>query len=406
MRIASADIITSCPGRNYVTFKLTTDDGIIGLGDATLNGRELAVVAYLKEHVAPLLIGRDAHSIEDTWQYLYRGAYWRRGPVTMATIAAVDTALWDIKAKSAGLPLYQLLGGACRRSIRAYGHATGRDLPELLQSVAARRAEGFTAMRIQSGLPGLSRTYGTLAVGAGNGAYEPAQPGDLPDEEPWDSSTYLRHMPEIFAAVRAEVGPGIELLHDVHNRLTPNEAARLGKALEPYDPYWVEDPTPAENPAVIRAMRQHTSVPIALGETFNTVWDYRTLIEEQLIDFVRSSVTHAGGLTSLKKLIEYAAQFQIRSAFHGPSDISPVGLAAALHLDMAIHNFGIQEYMPHPPEASSVFESDYRFADGAFVLGDAPGLGVTLIEDAASRFPYRRAYLPVARNLDGTMHDW
>ena len=403
MKIAAADVFVSSPGRNYVTLRVTTDDGRTGLGDATLNGRELAVAAYLREHVAPLLIGRDAHAIEDTWQYLYRGVYWRRGPVTMAAIAAVDTALWDLKAKAAGMPLYQLLGGASRTHVRAYGHANGGTIEELLESVAARVAEGFGAVRVQAGVAGLGPVYG---VADGDGPYEPARRQATPPVERWDTRAYLRHIPTVFAAVRDRFGPELDVLHDVHHRLTPMQAARLGATLEEFDPYWLEDVTPAENQEALALVRRHTTVPIATGEVFNTVLDYQYLIRDQLIDFARSSVTHAGGITALRRIFDHAALYQIRSAVHGPSDISPVGFAAALHLDLALHNFGIQEYMPHPAEAAEVFHVAYRYADGALHPGEAPGLGVEFDEPAAARHPYRPAPLPVCRLADGTVHDW
>lgn len=401
MRIAAAEVIVTSPARNFVTLKVTTDDGVVGYGDGTLNGRELAVASYLRDHVAPLLIGRDPHRIEDTWQYLYRGAYWRRGPVTMAAIAAVDVALWDIKGKVAGLPLYQLLGGASRDAVRTYGHASGRDVPALLESVREYRERGFTAIRIQCGVPGLDRMYAVSRPSS-----RPAGAGPLPEAEEWETPAYLRFMPKAFAAVREEFGEELPLLHDVHHRLTPIEAARLGKALEPFDLFWLEDPTPAENQEALRLVRQHTVTPLAIGEVFNTVWDYQTLIREQLIDYVRSSVTHAGGVTALRKIFDYAALYQIKAAIHGPVDISPVGMAAGLHLDLAIHNFGIQEFAPHRPETLEVFRVGYRFEDGYLHPGDAPGIGVTVDEEAAARYPYSPAYLPVNTLRDGTVHDW
>ncbi|MCO4253262.1 D-mannonate dehydratase ManD [Pseudarthrobacter raffinosi] len=406
MKIESAEVFVASPGRNYVTLKLTTDTGLTGLGDATLNGRELAVVAYLQEHVAPLLVGRDAHAIEDTWQYLYRGAYWRRGPVTMAAIAAVDMALWDIKAKAAQMPLYQLLGGPSRTKLRAYAHATGWSTGELIASVQQRIDEGFTAVRIQPGVPGLNRTYGVNGAGSALGAYEPAARLALPEEEDWDTSAYMRHIPGVFGTVRDKFGPEIDLLHDVHHRLTPIQAAKLGAALEPFNPFWLEDVTPAENQAALSLVRTHTTVPLAIGETFNSIFDYQILIRDQLIDYVRSAVTHAGGITAMRKLADYAALYQIKLAIHGPSDISPVGFAAALHLDLAVHNFGIQEYMMHPVQARDVFDVDYTYADGALYLSDSPGLGVRYDETAAAAYPYERAYLPVNRLKDGTLHDW
>jgi mannonate dehydratase len=295
MKIDQAEVIVTSPDRNFVTLRLTTNEGLVGLGDGTLNGRELAVVAYLKEHVVPLLIGRDPMAIEDTWQFLYRSAYWRRGPVTMAAIAAVDMALWDIKGKAAGMPLYQLLGGASRKGLMAYGHASGKELPELFDSIRKYLALGYRAIRVQTGVPGLHAIYGIASQEGlpGNEGrrydYEPAQRGALPAQEDWDTRAYLRHVPGVFEAVRAEFGAELPLLHDAHHRMTPIQAAKLGRALEPYDLFWLEDCTPAENQEALRLVRQHTITPLAIGEVFNTAWDFRTLIQEQLIDYVRAS---------------------------------------------------------------------------------------------------------------------
>ncbi|MET8867362.1 D-mannonate dehydratase ManD [Nonomuraea sp. NPDC004580] len=399
MKIVDAKVVLTSPGRNFVTLRIETDEGVTGLGDATLNGRELAVVSYLTDHVVPLLLGTDPHRIEDTWQSLYRGAYWRRGPVTMAAIAAVDVALWDIKAKVAGLPLYQLLGGASRERVRTYGHASGRDLPELFDSIRARLEQGYQAIRVQTGVPGLKRVYGvrhTVDTAA----------GPRPVVEDWDTPAYLRSLPKVFDAVRQEFGPDLPLLHDAHHRLTPMQAARLGKDLEPYDLFWLEDCTPAENQEGLRLVRSHTTTPLAIGEVFNTVYDYKTLIGEQLIDYVRSAVTHFGGVSPLRKLFDYAAQYQIKTAVHGPEDISPVGMAAAIHLDLAVHNFGIQEYAGYTEATEAVFPHAYTFTDGHLHPGEEPGLGVSLDEERAAAHPYEAAYLPINRLQDGTIHDW
>lgn len=415
MNISSVEVLVSSPGRNFVTLRITTDDGYVGLGDATVNGRELAVAAYLSEHVAQLLIGRDAHQIEDTWQYLYRGAYWRRGPITMAAIAAVDTALWDIKAKVAGLPLYQLLGGKSRIGCLTYGHASGAELPELFDSIRAHLDQGYQAIRIQTGIPGLDSVYGVAssknaeAGGGGTTArydHEPARRSAVPVEERWDTRAYLRHAPHVFEAVRNEFGAEIPLLHDAHHRLTPIQAAKLGKSLEPFDLFWLEDVTPAENQAALRRVREHTTTPLAIGEVFNTIWDYRQLFEEQLIDYVRSPVTHAGGITALRRIFDYASVYQIKSGVHGPTDISPVGLAAALHLGIAIPNFGIQEYMKHSAATDELFRPTYTFETGYLIPGDGPGLGVSYDDTLADAYPYEGAYLPVNRLIDGSMHDW
>lgn len=401
--IARVDVFLTSPSRNFVTLKVTTSDGLVGWGDATVNGRELAVASYLRDHLAPALVGHDADRIEDTWQYFYRGVYWRRGPIGMAAIGAVDMALWDIKGKAAGMPVYQLLGGAVRDKILAYTHATGWTLPELLDSVAARQAEGFRAVRVQSGVPGLDTVYGVSRVA---GSYEPAGRGAGPVEELWDTDAYLRHAPGLLRSVREAVGPELKLLHDVHHRLTPTEAGRLGHSLEDVDLFWLEDVTPAENQTLLRAVRQHTTVPLAIGEVFNTIWDAHELISERLIDYIRMAVVHAGGISHLRKVLAFAEVYQVKGAPHGPSDVSPINMAASLHLGLATTNIAIQEHMGYDPLVFEVFRAGYRLDDGYLHPGDAPGLGVDFDETAAASFPYRQAYLPIARDLDGTMKDW
>jgi mannonate dehydratase len=402
MKIVDAKVIVCCPGRNLVTLKVMTEEGVYGLGDATLNGRELAVASYLSDHVLPLLIGRDARRIEDTWQYLYKGAYWRRGPVTMSAIAAVDTALWDIKGKSLNTPLYQLLGGASRDAVLVYGHASGAGIEETVEAVAQYRKTGYRAIRAQAGIPGLQTTYG---VGRGSFHYEPAEK-NAPPENQWSSEAYMSFIPTLFARLRKEFGPEPHLLHDVHHRLTPIEAARLGRSLEPYHLFWMEDPTPAELQESFRLIRRHTTTPLAVGEVFNSIFDCQRLIQEQLIDYIRTAVVHAGGITHLRRIANLAEMYQVRTGSHGATDLSPVCMGAALHFDLSVHNFGIQEYMRHADETNAVFPHAYKFEDGFMHPGEEPGIGVDINEELAAKYPYQRAYLPVNRKLDGTMHNW
>ncbi|MBD8638367.1 D-mannonate dehydratase ManD [Sphingomonas sp. CFBP 13733] len=401
-RIVNARVIVTCPGRNFVTLKIECDDGTTGLGDATLNGRELSVASYLSDHVVPCLIGRDAHRIEDVWQFLYKGAYWRRGPVTMAAIAAVDTALWDIKGKLAGMPVYQLLGGAARDACMVYAHANGTTIDDTIAVAKAEQAKGYKAIRLQCGVPGLASTYGVAKHGA---RYEPAD-ADLPSESVWSTEKYLRVVPELFKAAREAMGWDVHLLHDIHHRLTPIEAARLGKALEPYNLFWMEDPTPAENQEAFKLIRHHTTTPIAVGEVFNSIWDAKDLIEHQLIDYIRATVVHAGGITHLRRIAALADLYHIRTGCHGATDLSPVAMAAALHFGLSVPNFGIQEHMPHMDETDAVFPHAYRFDTGMMHPGEAPGLGVDIDEALAETHDYRRAYLPVARLEDGTLCNW
>ena len=403
MKITHCRVIVCSPGRNFVTLKIETDEGVHGIGDATLNGRELAVSAYLEEHVVPALIGREPARIEDIWQYLYRGAYWRRGPVTMTAIGAVDVALWDIAGKAVGRPVYQLLGGAARDGVTIYGHASGADIAETVADAARFLQSGYRAVRVQAKVPGLESTYG-LRAGTGL-TYEPAG-GDLPADEVWDTEAYLDFVPKLVAAVRDELGYGFHLLHDAHHRLTPLEAGRLGKALEPYRMFWIEDATPAEDQAAFRLIRQHTVTPLAVGEVFNTIWDCQQLISERLIDYIRTAVPHAGGITHTRRIFDLADLYGVRTGSHGPGDVSPIGIAAALHLDVSIANFGIQEYMSHLEPANEVFTPGYRYADGMLHLSDEPGIGVRFDKQAAKRYPYQRRYLPVNRLRDGSMHNW
>ena len=402
MKIIAAKVIVSCPGRNFVTLKIVTDQGIYGIGDATLNGREKAVVSYLEDYLVPALIGRDPQQIEDIWQFFYRGAYWRRGPVGMTALAAIDVALWDIKAKAANMPLYQLLGGRSRDRIMSYTHANGKDLESTLDAVAKAKAKGYKAIRVQSGIPGIAKTYG---VATSQKNYEPAD-ADLPSTEIWSTEKYLNFMPELFAAVRKEFGNELHLLHDVHHRLTPIEAARLGKDLEPYRLFWMEDAVPAENQESFKLIRQHTTTPIAVGEVFNSIHDCRELIQNQLIDYIRTTIVHAGGITHVRRIADFASLFNVRTGFHGATDLSPVCMGAALHFDYWVPNFGIQEHMAHNELTEEVFSHAYKFEDGFFTPGEASGHGVDIDEALAAKYPYKRACLPVNRLEDGTLWNW
>lgn len=402
MKITDARVIVTCPGRNFVTLKIMTDQGVHGIGDATLNGREQSVVAYLEEHVVPCLVGRDPRRIEDIWQYLYRGCYWRRGPVTMTAIAAVDVALWDIKAKLADMPLYQLLGGRSRDGVMVYGHANGADIEETVDEVARYREMGYRAIRAQCGVPGLSSTYG---VSGDKLFYEPAN-GALPEENIWSTEKYLRHVPKLFRRLRDEFGEELHLLHDAHHRLTPIEAARLGKELEPFHLFWLEDSVPAELQERFRLIRRHTTTPLAVGEVFNSIYDCTTLITEQLIDYIRATLVHAGGITHVRRIAALAELYEIRTGFHGATDLSPVCMGAALHFDTWVPNFGVQEYMRHTEATDAVFPHDYHFENGYLYAGEKPGHGVDIDETLAAKYPYERAYLPVNRLEDGTMFNW
>ncbi|MGX7006127.1 D-mannonate dehydratase ManD [Caballeronia sp. KNU42] len=400
MKITDARVIVCSPGRNFVTLKIETDGGIYGVGDATVNGRELAVASYLRDHLVPCLIGRDASQIEDTWQYFYKGAYWRRGPIAMAAIAAIDVALWDIKAKAANMPLYQLLGGASRTQMLTYSHASGESIEEAADNVAALVQKGFKAIRVQSAIPGMPVTYGVHTAG------DAPQAEERPRETVWDTPSYLRHLPKLLDHLRDRFGFELHLLHDVHHRLTPREAAALAKSVERHQLFWLEDAVPAENQESYRLIRQHSTTPLALGEVFNSIHDCRQLLEEQLIDYIRTTPVHAGGLTHVRRIADLANLYHVRTACHGAADMSPITMGAALHFGRWVPNFGIQEYAFHPPECQSVFPHEWSLTNGYLLSGEKPGHGVDIDEAAAAKYPYKRAYLDVARLSDGTMWSW
>jgi mannonate dehydratase len=402
MKITRAEIVVCSPGRNFVTLVIHTDEGLYGLGDATLNGRELAVATYLEEYCIPCLIGRNPLDIEDSWQYFYKGAYWKRGPVTMTAIAAIDMALWDIKGKFLNTPVYNLLGGKSRDKVLVYCHANGIDLSHTLEVVQHYMESGYQAIRVQSGIPGIAKTYGVALKGEN---YEPAT-RTLPRVDSWNTEKYLKFMPRLFREVRDKFGDDIYLLHDCHHRLTPIEAARFGKEAEPYHLFWMEDPISEELQESFRIIRKHTITPVAVGEIYNSIYDCQQLITEQLIDYLRMTIVHGGGITHLLKVAHLAEMYNIRTGFHGATDLSPVTMAAALHFDTAIHNFGIQEHMPHESLVDEVFPHDYHYSGGFMYVGDSPGLGVDIDLSLAKKYPYQRAFLPVNRAEDGTMWNW
>ncbi len=413
MKITEVRVIVTCPDRNYVAVKIMTDQpGLYGVGDATLNGRELSVAAIITEHIAPLLIGRDPGQIEDIWQTLYRGSYWRGGPVQMTALAGIDIALWDIKGKAAGMPVYSLLGGRTRVGALAYTHASGRDFKETEDRVHGAIAKGFKVVRAQVAIPGSVGTYG---VGGGGSAASvlSEHPGDLhgdggrmPTVEKWEPSPYLRTIPALFDHLRAAVGFEVELFHDVHERLTPIQAARLARDLEPHRILFLEDPLRPEHLQSFRLMREHSVTPLGMGELLHSRWDCLQLLTEQLIDYIRCDIGHAGGITEARKIAAVAETFHVQTAWHGPGDIGPATHAANVHIDISVPNFGVQEMVFFGDAVNEVFPGAPVFRDGYLNVSDTPGLGTDINEEAAKKYPYQRAYLPVTRRADGSVLDW
>lgn len=408
MRITNAKVFLGGPGKNYVTIKIETDQGIYGLGDGTLNNRESLAAKYLQDYIAPNLIGMDPRNSEDIWQFFYRGAYFRRGPIAMAAFGAVDMALWDIKGKLANLPLYQLFGGKSRESSLVYGHATGADLDELMDSISAFVENGYKAVRVQCGVPGMPSAGYAVPEKKGDSAnYITNFAGVRPKVEIWDTGRYMRYLPGALAEVRDRFGPELDILHDVHHRLTPREAAEFAKEVEPVRLFWLEDPTPVEDQNALALIRQHSTVPIAIGEVFNSIYDCHKLIENELIDFIRVAVTYAGGLTHTKRIVDLAGLHNVRTGFHGAPSHSPLCMAAQAHLNAWAPNFGIQEYLVlGSPECDALFPSDHRMENGAFYVSEKPGLGVDFDELEAAKYEFSQGSHPVVRLEDGTVWNY
>lgn len=385
------------PGIRFVVVRVDTSEaGLYGLGCATFNQRPLAVKTAVEEYLDPFCRGRDADNIEDLWQTAYTSSYWRNGPVLNNALSGLDQALWDIKGKRAGMPVYQLFGGKCRFAVDCYAHSSGRELAALEESVAKNKERGFRHIRIQRG------GYGSPHL-SGEADFQKEGFG-LPVESAMDAKRYMRGTVEMFERIRGKFGDEIELLHDMHERLEPIDAINLCKSLERFHPFFLEDPFTPEAIGYFRTLRQQCSAPIAMGELFNSPHEWVGLITERLIDFIRVHISQVGGLTPARKIAALAEWFQVRSAWHGPGDVSPVGHAANAHLDLAIHNFGIQEAVEFNQATRDMFPGLPTMKNGFMHVNEAPGLGVDLNEDLAKKFPLPANpgyWLPVRRN-DGT----
>jgi mannonate dehydratase len=380
-------ILTAPDGIRLVVVKVeTSEPGLYGLGCATFTQRAYVVQTAIEQYLKPFLIGRDVDEIEDIWQSSYVSSYWRNGPVLFNAMSGVDIALWDIKGKRAGMPVYQLLGGKCRLGAACYYHADGRDFQEVEDSARKGMALGYRHIRVQAAVPGLA-TYGASRTGKSLGGpgqqSGPTQPGDI-----WDSAPYVRMVPKLFEHLRKTLGDDIELLHDVHERVTLPEAVSLCKSLEPYRLFFLEDPLPPEENDHFRLLRQQSSVPIAMGELFNTLHEFVPLISERLIDFIRIHISQIGGLSPARKVQALSEYFGVRTAWHGPGDASPVAHAAQLALELASYNFGIHEGGRFPQATRDVFPGCPDTKDGYMMAAEAPGLGIDIDEKAAARFPF------------------
>lgn len=368
-------IMTQPAGARLIVVKvITSEPGLYGLGCATFTQRFHAVHAALEKHLKPFLIGRDVSRIEEIWQMSMVHGYWRNGPVLNNAISGVDMALWDIKGKQAGMPVYQLLGGKCREAAAVYAHANGRDPQEVAENVRQFISQGYRFVRVQMG------GYG------GKGA-KIVKPDGAPDGAYFDPRDYARQMLRMMEHVRTDVGKEVELLHDVHERLRPIEAVQFAKDVEPFKLFFLEDILAPEDLEWFQRIRQQCATPIAMGELFNHPREWQPLIAGKLIDFVRMHVSQMGGITPARNAAGFAQMYGIRTAWHGPGDVSPVGHAANLHLDLWAPNFGVQEWCRFPELVYEMFPGTPEVRDGYMYPNDKPGLGVDVDEQLAAKYP-------------------
>ncbi len=387
-KIKDVSVITTEPvGVRLVVVKIQTDqDGLYGYGDATFTQRADLVVEAVDKYLKPFLIGRPTDAIEDLWLAMYNSSYWRNGPVLNNAISGVDQALWDIKGRQAGMPVYQLLGGKCRRGAMIYSHASGAEIAETIDSARKIMARGIKVVRLQVAVPGQA------AYGAGRAGYieqrQTSSAGTLPEDEVFEPEPYVRRTLALFEQARKELGADIELVHDSHERLPPRLAVQFAKDMEQYRLFFLEDVLSPENIDYFRQIRSNCSTPLAMGELFNNPHEWNGVIKNSVIDYIRVHVTQAGGLTPAWKIAVLAEAFQVKTAWHGPGDVSPVGHCANVALDLVSPNFGVQEWTFPSEQLNEVFSNYPEFKDGYVYANEKPGWGIEIDMKAAAKYPF------------------
>ena len=386
-RIKDISVIECEPsGVRLTIVKITTDqDGLYGYGCATFTQRADLVKPAVEKYLKPFLVGKTTDRIEDIWQSCYDSSYWRNGPVLNNAISGVDQALWDIKGRQAGMPVYQLAGGKCREAVDCYTHASGAEIPEVVENARKFMAQGFRHVRVQVGLPGMS--------GYGSSHKDSGRPQALHDKPLFDPVAQFRRALKHLETARRELGDEIELLHDMHERLTPNLAVEFCKQAEPYRMFFLEDPLSPEDLGYFRQIRQNCATPIAMGELFNSPHEWQPLISEQLIDYIRVHLSEAGGFSPSRKIAILAEQFGVKTAWHGPGDVSPIGHAANVTLDLVSYNFGIQEYTAFNERTRAIFQGCPEMRDGYLWINEKPGWGIEIDEKEAARAPFTQSPL-------------
>lgn len=395
MKIVEVKTILTSPNQNYLFVKILTDEGIYGVGDASLNGRDKAVKDLIDFYLTPLLIGRDPSEIEDFWQLVYRGSYWRGGNIVMSALCGIDVALWDIMGKIAGLPLYKLLGGRVRNKILCYSHILGKTNEEKVKNAAQYTADrGLKVIRLRAGMPAAGGTFGARIDQTG------------PLIEQWTPDEEIHNTVEYFKQVREAVGKNVGIIYDLHERFSPEQAIRVINMLEPYDPYFIEDPIAPDCIESLKSVREHTNVPIAMGELFKSRWECLPAVSNRWIDYLRCDIIRIGGITEAVKIATIADTYDIKMAWHGPNDVSPITHAVNWHLNASEYNFGIQEDGTVDTLVNKVISGGPYYREGYLYMDDKPGTGCDIDEKAAAQYPFVRTYLPICRKLDGSICTW
>jgi len=391
-RIKDVSVIECAPaGVRLTVVKITTDQaGLYGYGCATFTQRADLVKPAVEKYLKPFLLNKTTDRIEDIWQACYDSSYWKNGPVLNNAISGVDQALWDIKGRQAGMPVYQLAGGKCREAADCYAHADGADFPNVVESAKRFMAQGFRNVRVQIGVPGMSG-YG---AGGGQGASRTAA---LHEGAVFEPAVYLRRALKMLEICRKELGDEVELLHDVHERVSPNQAVQFCKDVEQFKLFFVEDPLSPEDNAYFRQIRSQCATPIAMGELFNSPHEWQPLISERLIDYIRVHVSQTGGFTPARKIAIMAEMFGVKTAWHGPGDVSPIGHMANITLDVVSYNFGIQEHSDFNARTQEIFSGCPVLKDGYFWVNEKPGWGIEIDEAAAAKAPFTQG----RNNLNG-----
>jgi len=400
-------LVTNPPqsrNENFVLVKIeTSEPGLHGWGDATCTGSEQAVAKLLEEHLSSALVGRDPMQTENLWKTLYYLPYYRSGSVHMSALSGVDMALWDIKGKIAGLPVYDLLGGKVRDRLLTYRSTSGRDFKQVEEGVRQLVEQGYKVIKVQVADPELKAGYAVPSTPEQEKAEQEAYARGAAPTQIWEPDNYVRLLPKLLEHVRKVFGDRVQFLHDVHERITPSQALQLAKDVEPYKLFYFEDPLTPENLDTFHLIRQQVSTPIAMGEAYTGVWEGKELITEHLIDYVRHDLAHVGGITTGRKIATLCEPYGILTAWHGPGNISPIAHMANCHVSLSVPNFGIQEYAHGWGDAvREVFSATPEYAAGHVTVGDAPGLGIDVNEKVAAKYPYKRFLRPMIRRADGT----